>query len=502
MANAAKEKHRGDISQSQNEVQTQERYRKYLTTVILSCAVLVAAGLSFYNLDNRSLWIDETCSIAFAHLDWSGFWSVLTLREANMGLYYLLLRAWLLFGDGEFAVRSLSVIFAVGTVPIVYLIGRRLFTERVGITAAWLLACNAFFIRYAQEARSYTLLLFLICVSTYFFIRCMEEPAKKNWAAYCLISILAAYAHFFAILVIVSHAASILFLRRKDVPWRGLLLSAAVIITGLIPVLIFMVTRDIGQIDWIPRMNALSLPGLFLTLSGEREIPAGLVYFIFLLMALLPYLEKRRDPCEPGKNRHCSALLVWLIMPIVMVMLLSIAKPMFLSRYFMISLPFLILLTAVGLAGINRSRIYGACFAIAVIISTIAVLRSYETDREDDWRSATNFIMSSAQPRDAIIFYTPYNKVPFEYYRNKLLISNDPLLYAYPTKPGLETILKKEPLNENLLYSLRKQDHKIWLVLSRGKKDVKELLQNRLSTLYRVQHVREFYKIKVIQYYN
>jgi uncharacterized membrane protein len=50
--------------------------------------------------------------------------------------------------------------------------------------AGLLLPLNAFFIRYAQEARSYSLLVFLTTLSSYFFVRGVERPSWKHWASY------------------------------------------------------------------------------------------------------------------------------------------------------------------------------------------------------------------------------------------------------------------------------------------------------------------------------
>ena len=86
------------------------------------------------------------------------------------GAYYLLLRGWLHLGDSVAWIRGLSVIFAVAAIPAIFLLGRKMLGTSFGLISALLLSVNAFQVRYAQEARSYSLLVLLLIVSSYFFV--------------------------------------------------------------------------------------------------------------------------------------------------------------------------------------------------------------------------------------------------------------------------------------------------------------------------------------------
>ena len=83
-------------------------------------AELVLGGiLGSLFLGTHSLFLDESVSATLATSPWHRFANVVTHREANMALYYLLLRGWIVFGHSEIALRSLSVILAVGALWIV-----------------------------------------------------------------------------------------------------------------------------------------------------------------------------------------------------------------------------------------------------------------------------------------------------------------------------------------------------------------------------------------------
>src|SRR5579864_9515327 len=135
----------------------------FVSLVLLGGILTLATALDLFHLGARSLWLDESTSVALAHLAWNTLGKVLSHGEANMALYYGLLHLWVgRFGDSEFSVRMLSAFMAFGAVAAIYALGSRLFDARVGLISALLLAVNAYQVAYAQEARSYSLLLLLI----------------------------------------------------------------------------------------------------------------------------------------------------------------------------------------------------------------------------------------------------------------------------------------------------------------------------------------------------
>ncbi|MFZ0537475.1 MAG: glycosyltransferase family 39 protein, partial [Candidatus Sulfotelmatobacter sp.] len=130
-------------------------------------------------------------------------------REANMSLYYLLLRGWLHLGSSPFFIRSLSVIISLVTLPAIFWLASKLFDRRTGLLAVALMSFNAFHIRYAQEARSYSLFVLLAILSSGFFVAALQEPSRGNRAGYGLASVLAVYAHLYALLLLAAQWLSV-----------------------------------------------------------------------------------------------------------------------------------------------------------------------------------------------------------------------------------------------------------------------------------------------------
>ncbi|MBV8051862.1 MAG: glycosyltransferase family 39 protein, partial [Acidobacteriaceae bacterium] len=223
------------------------------STIWLVVVIALATALRLFRLQTKSFWLDEAESVILAHLNWHDFIGSLIHRQANMALYYLLLRAWALFGTGEFAVRSFSVLTGVATVLATYILGKNLFGPRTGRLAALLLCCQAFHIRYSQEARGYSLLVLLAVLSTLFFLRALRGPSTMDWIGYVVMSTLMVYAQVFGYLVLLSQWIPLFWLKGKID--RNGFWGSLVAIHLLISPLAFclLVVSDRSQLAWLAK---------------------------------------------------------------------------------------------------------------------------------------------------------------------------------------------------------------------------------------------------------
>ncbi|MGC9393354.1 MAG: glycosyltransferase family 39 protein [Anaerolineae bacterium] len=138
---------------------------------------LVGAGLRVLLLDKNGMWLDETFSVWLADHNVVDMLQWTVKLDQHPPLYYLLLHYWIaLRGDTPYYVRLLSVLFGAGTIPIIYLIGKRMSSAIMGLAAAALLALSPFNIRFAQETRMYTLLTFNAAAAIYALVRLLTDP--------------------------------------------------------------------------------------------------------------------------------------------------------------------------------------------------------------------------------------------------------------------------------------------------------------------------------------
>jgi mannosyltransferase len=434
----------------------------------LALIIAIAAALRFYLLGAKIFWFDECVGVEIARLDWFNFVRILWRREANMSLYYLFLRFWLHLGDTPAFIRSLSVIFALATIPALYLMGRRLFDSRTGIIAAVLLALNAYHIRYAQEARSYALTVLLCVLSSLFFVESLENPSRRARVAHVLTSSLAIYAHFFAALLILAQYLSLRFLDGAKIPeatrknWRW-------IGVGILPVAIFVVTTGAGPLSWIKRPSLRELWVFAIHLAGNGGPLLLMASLIACGAALFPVLRSKSTEALWDRWRYWF-LALWLFFPMVFTVAVSFARPLFLARYFVLCLPALNLLVAAGLARLRSLWLLTPALLFFAVLSLRGTVSYYEHDFDllrDNWADASQFLLSNAHPGDAIVFDIAMGRMPYEYYRSLLNPRSAGPAVLYPNHGAQITFLDfvGKPDYAQLKHSIS-QYPRVWLVLS------------------------------------
>lgn len=129
---------------------------------------LLGGFLRVLLLGTKGMWLDETFSVWMASHPIPELLQWLVKIDQHPPLYYLLLHYWISFtGEAAYDVRLLSALFGTATIPLIYLIGRRISGTVVGLAAALILAVSPFHIYFGQETRMYALLTFNAAVTIY-----------------------------------------------------------------------------------------------------------------------------------------------------------------------------------------------------------------------------------------------------------------------------------------------------------------------------------------------
>ncbi|HMQ27642.1 MAG TPA: glycosyltransferase family 39 protein, partial [Acidimicrobiales bacterium] len=251
--------------------------------VVAALATLLAGALTLFHLGHKSLWLDEGYSIGHARMPWGDFWALLTEREVNGALHSLLLFPWIRLGEAEWWLRLPSALAMTATVPVLYLLLKRLFDERVGAIGALLLAVNGFALQFAQEARSYALVMFLGTLSTLLFVAFVQDRRRGQWWAWVAVSALLPYAHLFGWLVLgVQGAAALVRCGPIGRPTRRLVGGFAVIAAlGGIVLVLAATAEDSGQAEGIPTVSVVRFVGVYARVAGNAGV-AMLAVFVAL----------------------------------------------------------------------------------------------------------------------------------------------------------------------------------------------------------------------------
>jgi mannosyltransferase len=403
--------------------------------IAATAELALSAILGFIFLGSHSLFLDESVSANLATAPWHTFTDVVSHREANMGLYYLVLRGWVVFGHSEVALRSLSVVATVLALAVVIVIARDLFGQRAALIGGLLLAVDPLAMEFTQDARGYALAILLVSASSLLFLRGILRPSSRpwlTWSAYALVSALGAYANFWAALVPLSHAASLAFLPRVQINWRRLVPVALALLVLLIPLGLLIRATDSAGVNWAAGSSAGKVITRIRNAVPHAAIDLAVVVFVVLVVGAV-LLSRRRPGIAAWYQRNWAWLFAgcWLIVPLASVVLLSVSyKPLLVIRYLSVCIPGAALLVGAAIdrwAGPIREGagtivrlvgrpVVGLALAALVLASAVGTGLWYHSSGLEDWRATLAGIAQRARPHDGVMFVAPYVRIPFEWY--------------------------------------------------------------------------------------
>lgn len=484
------------------------RISKYKDYLFLALGGISTALLSFLLIGTRNYFYDEIATILVTR-SFATMIHDFTYYEGNMWIYYLLMYFWLHLGTNEAIVRSLSAIFAIATIFPLFYLTKLLFDSKAARIVMLLFPVNIFFIQNAQNARSYSALLFLTTLSSYLFLQYIRTGVKKYVWMYILMSVFAVYAHVFALLVIATHFLSLVFLHKRN-GWKRILIAIPIMLLFFLP--LFSVPSAHGdQINWIAKPAIKNLIGTYIILSDDFPFIAfidGLLLFWYFIS----FWRKKAYQKSCAETENYTYLLVWLFVPIGSSFLFSVfIKPVYLSMYFIICLVPFSVLVSLALARIKTQWVLTSITALLIVLSLIRLFGWYSgnnnltlviPNNNEDWRSAAQFLASHVQSTDAVLFFPSNAETCIDFYYQK--IPSSLAITKLDLQPNHLVTGYNLPFNEKLLKRIPAQYSRIWYVSNQTtnpNNDYKRtLIENMLKTHYTQALQRSSFRINIFLY--
>jgi mannosyltransferase len=391
---------------------------------LLSLAV-VGCVLRFAAIDAHSFWYDEAVTASVVTAPYGELFSGTTGDNGNPPLYYIVARAWVsAFGRSEVGLRSLSAVVGILAVPLLASLGRRLLGARVGLAAGALLAISPMALELSNEARTYSLLLFLAIANTSLFVAWCESRRRATLVLYALSMALCLYCHYYAMTLPLAHGAALVASgdrRRLARPWLLAMACAALMFVPWGPAFV----RQLGTPGNLSRsgdgwrQQFLATPlvfGLGRTFAWRDSGTPALVFGSLAVVLCLGYPALRAAIGLRSRPFVLALLSSWLLVPTLGPFLVALCgKPLYMTRYAIVGLPAFLILAATGLTGLRIApRV--ACVATLLILSAVSIARYAALPLKDDWRSATRTILARATPAEPLLFDGDIEIVPFRYY--------------------------------------------------------------------------------------
>jgi uncharacterized membrane protein len=402
----------------------------------LAALVLLAAALRFATLDLQSFWYDEAFTpVHVLHAGLGATLRAVSRTENTPPLWYALIWGWSrVWGTGEVALRSLSALAGVLTVPVAWGIGRELAGRRAALATAALVAVNPLLVWYSQEARAYGLYTLLAALAILCFLRALAQPAPRRLAAFAAAGALALLSHYFAVFLLIPMCAWLLvsaWRRRRDgaPPTAGV--SAAVgavaaVGLALIPLIAAQGGHGTQWIEkWALSSRLQAIPQYYLTayygaaLGHGIELLVALPILAGVLYGLWRVLEPRE---ERGALIALALSACGVLVPIALVAFGAdyLAPRNLVAAMIPLTALIALITTArrTGRAGIALAGLIALGFlAIAIDIDLSPRLQ------RGDWRGLAHAIASASSPGPAgagaatrVVTTVELGAAPLEYY--------------------------------------------------------------------------------------
>jgi hypothetical protein len=476
--------------------------RKY-ETFLFGLALLLVSFFSFFLIGSKSFWHDEAYSIQLVR-SWGSMWSELIRYDRNSWFYYVLLYGWSRLGDSEVYIRGLSAVFAIASLPVYYLLSKKLFGIKVALIAAFLLAVNGFYIEYAQEARTYSLYFFLSLLSTFIFLYLLQKQSKLLYFLYTLCITLSIYAHALAIFLLAIHGLIVLYTSRSF--WKQYAICAVIAIACAFPV-IFSTGRVKNALEWLPSVHISTIPRYFLSLSAGQPI-LWLLYVMLCGIATVWIIRGMRKANTYTPPWRYTFVYIWLFLPPLLTFFYSLLiHPTFLPRYLIIGLAPFLLLVSIGLTKITHRLLYYLCLVSIGVLSILALISWYTGDPrfspelslpKEDWRTAVTYVCTDATVNDGVAFYAYFVHLSYDYYAQNSTMC----LHKHPHEIELASAPygmgggENQPVpNLLLLKNLPASTNRVWLMIETfNSLDTQQanMIQQMLAKNYSLVSIKKF----------
>jgi uncharacterized membrane protein len=359
-------------------------------TILIGVLIIAYVAVRFWRFTDSCLWFDEIFSIHAAEFPWSEIVPFIAKDLIHPPLFYFLLKLWIgLFGDGLFWVRFLPVFLSILALYPFWMLCRELKLKRSTLFIAFgLFAANGALIKYAQEVRMYSLLLFLALTSTWLFSRYFFR-GKSFWML-VIVNVLLVNTHYFGWFVVVSEVAAIIILQRIKILQTLLMLgvTAAGFVPWIIALFRYSETRSsVSQnIGWMKRPGIAGLLDLGFDLVDpfyfqQSSVDPGANYIIavplvtLIFAAFVVFLINFRN--DENKDR-VLLLGVLALVPAILAFILSWLLPVSIwgSRHLLIVFVPMLLLFAIFLTEIKPVKLsYGLIAAMLLLMITGLVMQ-------------------------------------------------------------------------------------------------------------------------------
>jgi hypothetical protein len=369
---------------------------------IIIAMMVIDLMVGIYHYNAHGIWMDEGFSYAFATASWSDFIRAIHNFDGPIVVWYALLKVWFsVFPPTLFYGRLFSILCGVLTLPAVYLLGYRMFNRKVGLLAALLLLCNTSWWTRQETVRMYALAILVSVLSYITYYMATTHIKGRGTIVTCLLNVFLCGLQFLIGFNQFMAQALTVIMRRTVIKSAVIILS----VTFLGLLVWAWIFSHLGKNDtsWVPyiRFNIKSLKIIINAVAGAFGTKVIVGVAVVSGLVALRY----------SKNREVNVLALWIIIPIITSIVVSIFKPILGERYLLGCIAPVCILMAVGILSVKPK--WSVALFVLVIGAESYGLYHMDHIPHEDWAVLTPTILHNVRPGDVVDVYSRMNVVGF-----------------------------------------------------------------------------------------
>lgn len=385
--------------------------------LLLGALALLGAAVVLRFWTRSDLWFDEALSVNIASLPISDIPDALR-RDGHPPLYYFLLHFWMeVVGSGDFAVRALSGVLSLATLPLAWFAGKRV----GGRTAAWctvlVIGLSPYAFRYATEARMYALIMLFVTGGYLALRRSLETPSLARLAIVTAITaglVLTQYWDLYLVAVVAGGLAY-RWRRASDPTVRRAagraFLAVATGALAFVPWLPVFVDQfgHTGTPWGDPQFPWVVAPRTLIAFAGnEYDGEAYLLALAVLLLSLLAIFGRGLDRRRIELDLHTRPPVRWEAAAALGVLLLGsavsyVTDTTIAPRYSSTIFPLVALVVAYGVLVFLDERVRLGVVVVLAVLGIAGGLRNVTYERTQAGRAA-EVIQAESRPGDVVAY--------------------------------------------------------------------------------------------------
>jgi mannosyltransferase len=379
--------------------------RRLPVVAVAAVVAVVAAGLVLRFAATSPLWLDEAMSVNIAKLRVGDIPEALR-HDGHPPLYYWLLHGWMaVFGRSDLAVRSLSGVFAVATLPLTWVAARRIGGRGAAVAALVLLATNPYAVRYATETRMYSMVMVIVLLGWLAVTSAVARPTGWRLAAIAVLSGVLLLTHYWAVYLLA--AAGLVLLARRQ--WK---VAAAVAAGGVLflPWLAsFLVQAGHTGTPWAGAVRPTTiLMATLIDFGGGPPSEAQMLAFALAVLVALGLLGRAVDAHRLELDLRTRPEVRTEVLVVAATLALGClagyaTSSAFASRYAAVVFPLVVLAAAVGVTRLAGPVARAGVLAAVAVLGLVGGARNVVVDRTQSAELA-DAVAATAEDGDLVVF--------------------------------------------------------------------------------------------------